>query len=282
MAPGQGTVGAAYWNSSGRARRYQAVVAGTAERDPLFSRLRRAARRSSTVVDVGAGTGRFSLALAPKVGEVVAVDPSKSMLGVLKREARRQGIANLRTVESRWQDVVLCAEPDGQPPPNAVPMADVVVCSYVLPLIEDAAGFLAKMDDACRGRAYVYLNALSADAVVDPLWRHFHGRRRAPAPTFLDAAAILSELGLDPDIEVVEVATMSRFENLFKAVRSYREMLLLPDTAAVRAELRSLLSSWLVEDRGILRPPVKSLPAAIISWEGRGGDTAQVVGNRSD
>lgn len=263
MAPGEGNAaGAAFWNASGRARRYQAAVAGSAERDPLFARIRREARRSHTVIDVGAGTGRFSVAIAPRVREVVAVDPSRSMLAALTRDSRRLGVGNIRTVESRWQDVDIAA---GR---GAVPPADLLVCSYVLPLIEDAGAFLTKMDTACRGRAFVYLNALSADALLDPMWRHFHGRQRAPAPTYLDAAAILRELGLEPQVEVVEVQTMVRFKDLPKAVRSYRETLLLPDTAAVRAELRSMLASWLVEDGGVLRPPLRSVPAAIVSWAG--------------
>lgn len=261
MAPDEGAVaGAAYWNASARARRYQAAVAGSAERDPLFARIRRAARRTSTVIDVGAGTGRFSLAIAPRVRDVVAVDPSRAMLAALTRDARARGITNVRTIESRWQDVDNCG-------PETVPDGDIVVCSYVLPLIEDAAEFLAKMDTACRGRAFVYLNALSADALVDPMWRHFHGRRRAPAPTYLDAAAILRELGLGPQVEIVEVETMARFKDMGKAVESYRETLLLPDTKAVRAELRKILGSWLVEERGVLRPPLRTVPAAIVSWE---------------
>lgn len=262
MAPEEGSAaGAAFWNARGRARRYQSAVAGTAQRDPLLTRIRRSAQRSSTVIDVGAGTGRFSLAIAPRVREVVALDPSRAMLAALTRDARARGITNVRTVESRWQDVDIHG-------PEAIPAGDIVVCSYVLPLIEDAGEFLAKMDSACSGQAFVYLNALSADALLDPLWRHFHGRRRAPAPTYLDAAAILRELGLSPQVEIVEVETMARFKDMGKAVKSYREILLLPDTKTVRAELREMLGSWLVDDRGELRPPLRTVPAAIVSWEG--------------
>ena len=261
LSPGRGAVGAAYWNDRGRARRFSAAVDGAAEKDPLFARLRRASGRRSTVVDVGAGTGRFSLALAPRVHQVVAVDPSRAMLGVLRRNAKERGINNIRVVESSWQDVPLA--PAG---PEAVPAADVVVCSYVLPLIAEADAFLAKMDAACRGRAFVSMNASSGDALLEPFWRHFHGRPRRPAPTYLDLAAILRDLGLQPEVEVVEMAVRTRFATPAAAVKAYRDVLVLPDTAEVRAELRGLLSPWLVEDAGGLRPPLKSMPAAIVSW----------------
>ncbi len=255
MVPGGGAVGPDYWDS--RARRFTAQV-GTGEGDPLVSRVRRAAGRRATVLDVGAGTGRFALVLAPRVGQVVAVDSSPGMLSVLRREARRRGLANIDCIEGRWEDV-------------DAPAADVVICSYVLPLIEDAAGFLAKLDaTACSG-AFVSMNAVSTDVFFDPFWRHFHGGPRRPGPTYLDAAAVLGELGIEPEVEVVEVPVRSRFSSVAKAAAAYRESLLLPDTAEVRRELRALLATWLVGSQGSWRPPLKTTGVAILSWKPRRG-----------
>jgi SAM-dependent methyltransferase len=56
-----------------------------------------------TVVDVGAGTGTGSLALARRFGaaEVVAIDRSASMLGRVRAAAREQGLADrLRVVQA--------------------------------------------------------------------------------------------------------------------------------------------------------------------------------------
>lgn len=251
LSPGAGVVGPGYWNS--RARRFAKYVEGTAERDPLFRRLRQATSRRSSVLDVGAGPGRFSLALAPRVSEVVAVDSSRAMLRILQRRASALGLANIRTVEERWEDV-------------DVPPADVVVCSYVLPLVAHVAPFLKKLDQASRQRAFLYLNGASVDFLFDPFWRHFHDRPRRPGPTYLDAVAVLAELGIRADVEVVEVPVRSRYANVNAAAKAYREQLLLPDVPEVRRELRGLLSSWLVEDGRGLRPPVRTTPAAIVSW----------------
>lgn len=251
LRPGDGAAAAGYWNT--RARRFPGYVPGRAERDPLFRRIRRASGRRTTVLDVGAGPGRFSLALAPHVHEVVAVDASPAMVKLLRRRARDLGRSNIRTVTGRWEEVEV--EP-----------ADVGVCSFVLPLVADAASFLRKLDAACRRRAFVYLNAASADHLFDPLWRHFHQTPRRPGPTYLDAVAVLAELGIKAEVEVVELATRSRYATLNAAVKAYRDQLCLPDEAPVRRELRGLLSSWLVLDRGELRPPVRTTPAAIVSW----------------
>jgi SAM-dependent methyltransferase len=263
LCPGSGVIGARYWNGA-RARRFPGYVAGRAERDPLFTRMRRASGRRTTVLDVGAGPGRFSLALAPHVARVVAVDASPAMVRLLTRRARELGRSNIRTVTGRWEEVEV--EP-----------ADVVVCSYVLPLIADAASFLRKLDGACRRRAFVYLNAASPDHLFDPLWRHFHGSPRRPAPTYLDAVAVLSELGIRAEVEVVELPTRGRYATLDAAVKAYRDQLCLPDEAPVRRELRGLLSSFLVLDGGELRAPVRTTPAAIVSWTPRHQETRPSV-----
>jgi SAM-dependent methyltransferase len=250
LQPGRGGLGADFWDS--RARRFAVAVAGTAERDPFLAHLRRVARRGSSVLDVGAGSGRFSLALAPRVRRVIAVDPSEAMLRILRREAGRRGFDNIETILGRWQEV------------EAGP-ADVGICSYVIPFIPDAPAFLRKLDAASRERAFVYMSGISADP-IDHLWRYFHGRPRRPGPTYLDLAAVLEESGVSPEVAVVEVPTISRFRSLDAAVRSYRDTLLLPDTREVRRELRALLRAWLVPRGEGLAPPFSTMPGAIVSW----------------
>lgn len=250
LSPEDGRIGPTFWDQ--RAERYAARVAGTADRDPFVPRVRRHVGQRTVVVDVGAGTGRFSLALAPHAAEVVAVDASAGMLEILEREAARTGVSNVRTMPVRWED----ADVEG----------DVAICSFVLPLIEDVAPFLRKLDRCARRRVLVYLGAASPDLLVDPLWRHFHGRPRAPSPTYLDAVGVLNALGIEPDIRIVEVSTMSRFTDLDEAVDDYRRTLCVPDTTEARAELRRLLDGWLVAHAGGLRAPVRSMPTAILSW----------------
>lgn len=261
MDPGRGIVGGEYWNQAGRARRFGAALDANATKDPLFAHLRRSCGRTSTVLDVGAGTGRFCLALAPRVEQVIAVDGSKAMLSVLARSSRAQGISNIRRVESRWEDV------DHQ----ELPRADVVVSSYVLPLIAEAEPFLAKMDAACRGRAFVYLSAWSTEALTEPFWRHFHGTLKKAGPTYLDLVAILADLGFKPEVAIVETRTRARFATVAAAAKSYREAMVLPDTPEIRAELRHLLTPWLVKEGDAFRPPMRTMPAAIVSWAASSG-----------
>jgi ubiquinone/menaquinone biosynthesis C-methylase UbiE len=55
---------------------------------------------ASTVVDLGAGTGRFALAAVRRFGHVTAVDVSEAMLGFLRQRAAAAGVANLKCVQA--------------------------------------------------------------------------------------------------------------------------------------------------------------------------------------
>lgn len=251
LAPGRGADQPAFWDE--RAPRLAAHGLGPDPADPLVRRVVRAAGSHGSVLDVGAGAGRFAIPVAAEVGEVVAVDPSPGMLDMLRGQARQHGLTNVRCVPGRWEQV-------------EVAPADVVVCSYVLQLVEDVVGFVGQLDAACRRQAFVYLSAASWDLALDPLWRHFHGEPRRPWPTYLDALAVLEDLGFEPEVEVVEAPVRTWFDDLGEAGDSFADRLLLPQAPDVRAELRTLLASWLVRDEGRLRAPFTTMPSAILSW----------------
>ena len=263
LQEGRGVVGGQFWDK--RARRFSMGPMASAETDPMTSRLRRAVGGSKaptrTLLDVGSGPGRFSLAIAPRAKHVLAIDPSRRMLELLRRRAREQGITNVRTVHGTWQEV------DAEP-------ADVVLCSHVLTLVADAAPFIRKLHDSARENVLLYVGAYSVDAVLDPFWRYFHDVPRKPGPTYVDAVRVIEELGIRPSVEVVEVKARSRHESLADAVETYRDTLMLPKTAEVRRELTGLLDPWLQRRNGGLYAPFRTQPAAIISWPGGGRVTA--------
>lgn len=253
LRPEHGPVGPSFWDA--RADRF-AARGGVAEADdPLVAPLRRALRPTDTVLDVGAGTGRFALAVAPHVARVVALDPSTAMLSRLEEGARERGLSNVTCVHGDW----LTAD---------VGPADVVVCAYVLPVVTGVGAFVAKLARTARRRGFVFVSGASADAVHAPLWQHFHGRPRATAPTWLDARDVLAEQGLAVDPEIVELPVRARFPDLDEAVAAFRDDLVLPSDGDTERELAALLATWLVTDPGDgrLRPPIATLPAAVLSW----------------
>lgn len=246
-----GRTSADFWDR--RARRFHAATRATARADPFFRRVRRAARPTDTVLDVGAGTGRFALALAPAVARVIAVEPNQSMRAFLAAEAEQQGVTNLEVVPTRWEDA----------PPL---QADLVICSHVLYPIAEIGPFLARLDAAAGRRAFVYHRALQVDALTDPLWRHFHGEPRRLPPDHIEVLAVLRELGILADATIVWTPSTWRYESLDQAVEEFLEMLVLPDEPSVRTELLARLGRFLVRRADHLGLPVSRLPSAVISW----------------
>ncbi len=255
LGPEQDGIDPSFW--SGRADRYARRVAGTVEHDPLLPRVRRAVDADTVVLDVGAGTGRFALALAGDVREVVALDPSDQMLRVLTEHAAGRGVTNVRTVCGRLDE-------------HGDLRGDVVLCAHVLPLVPDAARFLSRLDGAARRQVFVCMGAGAADLRTEPLWRHFHGRSRPPTPSYLEAIAVLGELGIRPEVEVVEAPASSPYASLDEAVEDHVDLLRLDSVEDVRPELRRVLETWLVRTAdGAWRAPVPVLPVAILSWSPR-------------
>ncbi len=252
LAPDDGPLDGTFWDR--RADRYaDGVKLADGEADPFLRRLRRVTDSSSTVIDVGSGPGRFALPLGARVGHVTAVDPSGAMLVALQREAGQLGLENLTAVQGRWEEAT-------------TEVADVVFSSFVLTLVPDGAAFLRKLEERARRHVFLYLGAYSGDAVLDPMWRHFHGAPRVPGPTYLDALALLRELGVEPEVKVIELPNRKRFATVDEAVEHYLEVLLVPHTPDMRAELAGLLPSWLMGRRGAFRSPLRTVLAAVIHW----------------
>jgi SAM-dependent methyltransferase len=61
--------------------------------------------REKTVLDLGCGTGVFTLPLAQEASFVLGIDCSEEMIGLLKNEAEKYGIKNVGTRNAFWQDL---------------------------------------------------------------------------------------------------------------------------------------------------------------------------------
>ena len=241
-----------YW--ARRAKNYREALHSRTDEDPFFLRVRNAVTPENTLIDVGAGTGRHTLALAPHVRHVTAVDPSEAMLSFLQKDVTDAGFSNVDIVVGDW--IAAGVEP-----------ADFVICSHVLYPISDVVPFVRKLEQHARERVYVYLRADPLPTEMG-LWREFYGVPLQDQPVHTDLLGVLAQLGVFPDVEVVEHRFTFTFVTMDDAVAQVRNSLCLrEDDAAATAKLRALLDERL-ERRpdGRLGPRVGSARSAIISW----------------
>ena len=94
-----------FWNN--RAASFPRFEAGD---DTYEARMLRLAHENGvdfcgkTVLDVGCGSGMYTIRLAQQAATVTALDISDEMLRILMQDAAAQGLDNLRPVVSDWQN----------------------------------------------------------------------------------------------------------------------------------------------------------------------------------
>lgn len=67
----------------------------TRERELALSRIERLISRRDRVLEIGAGTGAFSIPIAKRCSELLAIDLSEEMLRILKKKAGEAGLSNI-------------------------------------------------------------------------------------------------------------------------------------------------------------------------------------------
>ncbi|MHB8515278.1 MAG: class I SAM-dependent methyltransferase [Dehalococcoidia bacterium] len=252
-----GLAGVDYWGR--RAVAFRNATHARTEEDPFLVRVREAATPESTLLDVGAGTGRHTLALAEHVRRITAVDPSAAMLGLLREDLAAGKIENVTTVQAEW----MAAKVDA---------SDLVICSHVLYPIADVVPFVRKLESSARERVFVYLRAdpLATDF---GLWSAFHGVPLQSQPAHVDLFNVLAQIGIFADVEIVGMPFTWTFETREEAVQQVANSLCLrDDDSAARAKLIPLLEERMVTlPNGRLGSPAAATRSAIFSWRPRPG-----------
>ncbi len=248
-----GRTSADFWER--RARGFHRSTKDTVANDPFYLRLRDIVTPQMSVLDVGAGTGRFTLALAPQAKHITAVEPSSAMLNYLRQDASERGLTNISSIQTTWQEA-----------PDAL-QADIVICSHVLYPIRDIVPFLAKLNAAALQGCYLYLFATHLDAQLNHLWRHFHGEERHLPPGYIHVLDVLYEMCIYANVEIVKLPSSLRYPSLDVAVQELLERLILRDDEQTRAELRRLLLGRLVERDGMLVTTVQEVVCGIVWWQ---------------
>lgn len=223
--------------------------------DPFLAAVTARVTPAATVLDVGAGGGRYAIPLAARAREVVAVEPAEPMVRVMREEAELAGVRNLRIVQGDWLEA-------------AVEPADIVICSHVIYPIADVVPFLEKLHSATKGTCLLYLNAGQPPWEDPDLWLRLHDQPMRPQPTYIDAYNVLHQLGIFADVTIVTFLRRSAMrEPTFEAAAErFRDTLILDQRPETTARLHEVLRDTLVQkDDGWQLPP-QPAQAAIISW----------------
>jgi ubiquinone/menaquinone biosynthesis C-methylase UbiE len=145
------------------------------------------------VLDVAAGTGHLSLAMAPHVNRVVALDLTPDMLAQGHREAEQQGLTNVVFEQGEAEHLAYANE-----------AFDLVVTRFSLHHFADARGPVQEMVRVCRrgGRVAVIDMISPDDPAVAATYNHLE-RLRDPSHVRTLTAGELQRVMRDMGLAVV-------------------------------------------------------------------------------
>ena len=222
--------------------------------DPLLNHLRRLVCPDEVVLDVGAGGGRLALPIALEAKKVIAVEPSPSMCRVLREVAVEFDVQHVEVVESGWLDA-------------EVPEVYLAICCHVLYVIKDIEPFVRKLEKHAK-RVLVVVYQAPPQSQIYPLWELVHDVPRLPLPSLPEFLEVLSQLGVDPKIEVVHIEQVRRFESIEVAKNQIAQRLYVTPETPEMERLDDLLSQGIEEKNGSFGiKGAENLEPRVVSWQ---------------
>ena len=231
--------------------------------DPVLDALRARARPTDTWLDIGAGAGRYALPLARAVRRVIALDPSRSMLGALRELKREHRIDNVQVLEGRWPAI---AE-ENEALARALP-ADVALIAHVGYDVESIGPFLDAMERAARRECVAILMERSPASLAEPFWPPIHGESRIALPALPAFVDLLRARGREPSVDIVETSPRrwASREEVEPFIR--RQTWVAPGSAKDR-RMQELLDEWLVTnaDGSLELSVAEPLSVGLVAWQ---------------
>ncbi len=182
-----------YWSSI--AREYDRKVIANGK---LIGKIRKYVNRNTTVLDIGAGTGYLTLALAPAVKRVIAVEPSEAMLNILREKAEKLNIHNITYIPGKWEDV-------------KTDKCDIVLASHSILCSHDPLNFFLKMYE--YSNKYIFIIVFTDFDAIS---------RKVSFPSYVLLYNMLCSLGVYPNIEIFKSYRRFFFKSKEDAVTKLR------------------------------------------------------------
>lgn len=208
----------------------------------------------NSLLDVGAGTGSLSLPLGKILKKVTCLEPSLSMVKILEKKARSQGLDNVTIVNSAWGKV-------------RIPPHDAILVASVPGVLKDVGEFLAQAAPLVKKRFFL-ISGVGGEGhkfLFDELHPLLFHKEFKKGGDYLELYTALHRLGICADVEIFSYRFDQRFSGLDKAVDFWKEHLNTKDNRH-DAVLKDFLAKRLSPiKRGYVHKIRKR--SALITWQ---------------
>jgi len=169
---------------------------------------------SWSVLDVGCGAGTLAVPLSPLVRRITAIDFSENMIALLNTHCAEQGLHNIHTSVTGWEDDWDKA---------GIGEHDVAIASRSL-VVDDLRTALAKLHEKARHR--VYIASLVGDGPFDRRIFEAIGRELDRGPDYIYVYNLLHQMGIHAEVRFVFNGGGSKvFNSIDDAVEKFNWML---------------------------------------------------------
>jgi precorrin-6B methylase 2 len=142
----------------------------------------------ATLLDIGAGTGRWAIMLSAHARQITAIDSSPLMIQAMQDNLRAEKIENVRVVEGTFPNVAI--EPH-----------DFSFCSHGMYASADFRAFVQGMMQATRRTCFLLMRATTIDGIMAEAATHLWGHPY-DSPNFQVAYNALLQMNIFPNVLV--------------------------------------------------------------------------------
>ncbi|RYG72945.1 class I SAM-dependent methyltransferase [Lentibacillus lipolyticus] len=208
---------------------------------------------SSTLLDIGAGSGRYAIPFAQICQSVHALDLSSEMLRYMQQEIEKHNLTNIHMTKSAWPTAEEIGEFD-------IAFAAMCPATRSIEALREMSKTASKYGVICQFTASTdrVMEALKEHYVIDTDPKGPHHNRNILQAYF----NILWELGYEPEISYLR-DTFEVHMTITEAVDTYRKRYDQAEAEQIRKVINTIQQDGMINNR-------KYTTLAVISWETRG------------
>ncbi len=180
----------------------------------IMPRLSRLLTPTARVLEIGPGSGAFTIPFAAQVQEVVVIESSATMREILTQNLARANITNVRVVPQRVEDGL----------PKLKEHFDLAFASFALYNVYQIDAIIRELVHRARHCAFLMGTEDQRTWYLD-LYRQLKGRDRVSPPQFCPFYAVLLEMGIYADVEIIWTSANYIYNDEAEMVNSWMKRL---------------------------------------------------------
>ena len=221
-------------------------------RDFLIGKLQ--ATPGTSLLDIGAGTGKWSILASAHAAKVTALDPSPAMQQVLREKIEQEKITNIEILTGTWPEAAMAPH-------------DYVLASHSMYGVKNFKAFVNKMRVTATRGCILVLRAPFADSIMAKAATRVFGQPY-DSPNFQIAYNLLLGMDIYPDVIMEADGSWPGWDNdsFDAALDELKNRLALGDNTEHDSFLIDLLEENLIREGNRVVWPVGNR-SALVYWE---------------